>query len=175
MLQNTARDVQPGHWRTASTAATAAFSSLWFAHDRQPRGISARYFPSTGSLAPSGQGRANEVFLLLVCVPMKGGTLWYLCGSHCLSFSLSWSYLSSQPCHLNRKTRDLSSPRYALHTPFCYYTLLGYSGMPFHVRSAEGPTLFPIPPGISSASRWHFYANCIHAGNCICAAGAILL
>lgn len=89
MLQNTARDVQPGHWRTASTAATAAFSSLWFAHDRQPRGISARYFPSTGSLAPSGQGRANEVFLLLVCAPMKGGTLWYLCGSHCLSLSLS--------------------------------------------------------------------------------------
>lgn len=38
-------------------------------------------------------------------------------------------------------------------------------GMPFYVRSAEGPTLFPIPSGTSSADRWHFYGNCIHAGN----------
>lgn len=60
-LRDTVTDVQPGHWGTVSTAATAgplmwtpAFSNLWFTHDRQAQGISARYFPSTGSLASNG-------------------------------------------------------------------------------------------------------------------------
>lgn len=60
-FRDTARDVQPGHWRTESTASTAgplmwtpASSNLWLTHGRQPRGVSARYFPSTGSLASSG-------------------------------------------------------------------------------------------------------------------------
>ena len=46
--------LQQGYRRTASTAVTAgpltytpASNNLWFTHDRQPRGINARYFPAS--------------------------------------------------------------------------------------------------------------------------------